>query len=118
MEKVQLIVAYEENGEIVFAVSFVGVMDGEYVYAKRTSVERRRQRKNYVKVKIAETIDQTANYSTIFKSKILELIVDDEIGLNDIRIRSIDFKPNKELIHQIDTVVEEAQKALDNCVNS
>ena len=93
-------------------------MDREYVYAKRTSVERRRQRKDYVKVKIAETTDKTASYSNAFKSKILELIVDDEIGLNDIRIRSIDFKSNKELIYQIDDVVAEAEKAIETCVNS
>ena len=120
MEKVQLIVAYEENGEVVFAVSFIGVMDGEYVYAKRTSIERRKQRKNYVKVKIAETTDQTANYISnfSFKSKILEMIVDEQAGLNDIRIRSIEKKSNQELIHQIDAVVEEAQKAIDNYVNA
>ena len=118
MEKVQLFVAYEENQKITFAVSFVGVMDEEYVYARRTSAERRRQRKDYVKVKVAETTDQTANSKSAFKSKILEIIVDDEIGLNDIRIRSIEKKSNIELIHQIDDVVAEAQKALENYVNS
>ena len=119
MEKVQLIVAYEENGEIVFGVSFVGVMDGEYVYAKRTSIERRRQRKNYVKVKIAETTDQTAKYISnfSFKSKILEMIVDDQAGLNDIRIRSIEQKSNQELIYKIDDVAAEAEKALKKYIS-
>ena len=116
MEKVQLFVAYEENQKITFVVSFVGVTDGEYVYAKRTSVERRKQRKNYVRVKLVDTTDRTDNYQTAFQTKVLEMIVDEEVGLNDMRIRCIDIKSNEEILHQIEDVVDEAQKELENVI--
>ena len=106
-KKVDLFVEYMDDVELVYAVFCVGVMDEQFIYAKRTS-DTGHDDPTYIQVSINDTKDCTANWQGIkpnFVARNIEVSSDD--GLYDSRINT-NPSFSQELLVEILSAVQES----------
>lgn len=107
MQKVDLFVEFMDDVELVYAVFCVGVMDENFIYAKRTS-DTGHDDPEFIKVSINDTTDCTANWQGIkpdFVARNIE--VSSNEGLYDSRI-NVNPSFSKELMLEILSAVQES----------
>ncbi len=77
MEKVFLIVELvEENGELIYAIQYTGVMNEGNIYAKLTQ-DTGCSYPEYIKVCRKDTVDETEKWNSSFSRRIFQIALSD-----------------------------------------
>ena len=98
-----------EGRGLTFGVLLVGVMDDEYIYARRVSEETFRPQQDYLQIrKDSTTVDDAAE--SVFEAECRTISVALEIGLSDERFQPI--KKNLAIVAEIEKAVEDFNKAI------
>lgn len=108
MKKVISNVVFRDGvGSCVFAVMFVGVMDDQFIYAKRASIISANPETDptYVKIARKDTSDMTNAWESEWDGPFMDIDVPDELGLKDSRL---ELEP--ELTDEIREAIEEVFK--------
>ena len=107
MKTVQVSVEYMEGRGLTFGVLLVGVMDDEYIYARRVSEERCRPQPDYVQIRKDSTaIDDAAESVSEAECRTIEVAL--EIGLSDPRFQPVN--KNSSVVAEIEKAVEDFRK--------
>lgn len=104
MKKIGLFIEFvDKNNNIVYGISFTGVMTRRNIYAKRTSTSGSLDYIEYVKIARSDTKDTTKYWRSIWKTTFRSIQVADGIRMDDPRI-SI----NPELSDEIKAAINDA----------
>ncbi len=112
MKKVFLIVnLVDEKGNLAYLINYTGVMTRRNIYAKLTQ-NTNCPDPEYVKVSKWDTVDETANWESIFPETIFRSIsVSSNIAMDDSRIQK-EFDIPDGILEAIDSHIQENQKIM------